>query len=390
MNDMALWNSTPLVNLVTDGRISYGIVQPGQDIQNGVPIVRVKDIQAGIVDARSPLRVDPVIAQKHARTTLQGGELLLSLVGTVGEAAIASRDLRGWNVARAIAVIRPVGVTARWLRLCFASPPVRNALRRLLNTTVQATLNLSDLKTIGIPVPPRSVMDEITEVLGALDDKIAANAKLVEAADSLAKAMFASILPEAESMPLTKVARFVNGKAFTKGASGTGRVVVRIAELNSGIGGSTVYSDADVADQHLARPGDLLFAWSGSLTVCRWFHPEAIVNQHIFKVVPSSSYPIWCIYCLIAAKLDEFKAIAAGKATTMGHIQRRHLEEPVSVPTMAQVEHHDAAMTALWERALLAEQESVGLAGLRDVLLPQLMSGKIRVRDAEKTVEEVL
>jgi len=74
----------------------------------------------------------------------------------------------------------------------------------------------------------------------------------------------------------------------------------------------------------------------------------------------------------------------------MGHIQRRHLEEPVSVPTMAQVEHHDAAMTALWERALLAEQESVGLAGLRDVLLPQLMSGKIRVRDAEKTVEEVL
>jgi type I restriction enzyme S subunit len=189
---------------------------------------------------------------------------------------------------------------------------------------------------------------------------------------------------------LTDVARFVNGKAFTKDASGTGRVVVRIAELNSGLGGSTVYNDIEVADQHLARPGDLLFAWSGSLTLHRWFRPEAIVNQHIFKVIPQRGFPIWCAYGLISRKLDEFKAVAADKATTMGHIQRRHLEELVDVPTRAVMESNDDEMTTLWNRALLAEQESLTLGSLRDALLPELMAGRIRVNDAEMTVEEVL
>ncbi len=83
-------------------------------------------------------------------------------------------------------------------------------------------------------------------MLGALDDKIAANAALVHAADDLARLRFQGLLEDGETIPLSSLAKFVNGKAFTKGATGTGRVVLRIAELNSGIGGSTVYNDIDV------------------------------------------------------------------------------------------------------------------------------------------------
>jgi hypothetical protein len=64
--------------------------------------------------------------------------------------------------------------------------------------------------------------------------------------------------------PLSSLARFVNGRAFTKDATGTGKMVVRIAELNSGPGASTVYNEIDVDGTNLARTGDLLFAWSGS------------------------------------------------------------------------------------------------------------------------------
>ncbi|EWT04340.1 hypothetical protein N864_08705, partial [Intrasporangium chromatireducens Q5-1] len=231
----------------------------------------------------------------------------------------------------------------------------------MLNTTVQATLNLSDLKRLEIPVPPCSARKAIAEVLGALDDKIAANARLTRSADELLSVTFQSLLHAGQYVPLSRLARFVNGRAFTKGATGTGRVVIRIAELNSGIGGSTVYNDLDVVDDHLARPGDLLFAWSGSLTVHRWFRPEGIVNQHIFKVIPDG-VPIWVVKCALDQKLTDFKAIAADKATTMGHIQRRHLDEPVLVPDAAAMREHDPAMSALWQRALLAEQESLQLA----------------------------
>lgn len=164
---------------------------------------------------------------------------------------------------------------------------------------------------------------------------------------------------------------------------GTGRVVVRIAELNSGIGGSTVYSDIDVPDQHVARPGALLFAWSGSLTLHRWFRKEAIVNQHIFKVIPNNGYPLWLVYELIRQKLAEFKAIAADKATTMGHIQRKHLEEPVPVPSRAQIAAKDELMTALWRRGLEAQVESEKLGAIRDSLLPHMMTGRLQANSVE-------
>ncbi|WP_456505278.1 restriction endonuclease subunit S [Arthrobacter sp. UYCu723] len=254
------------MDLVRDRQISYGVVQPGNDSESGIPIVRVKDVRNGTIDTSSPMRVGKDIALKHSRTALVGGELLLSLVGTVGESAVAPNTLAGWNVARAIAVIRPIQVSARWLQLCFESAPIRSEILGLLNTTVQSTLNLADLKRLRIPVPPAEIRAGIEDVLGALDDKIAANTKLLSGVDALAHAIFQSMMEEAELLPLSSTAQFVNGKAFTKGASGTGRVVIRIAELNSGIGGSTVYSDAEVSDQHIANPGDLLFAWSGSLT----------------------------------------------------------------------------------------------------------------------------
>ena len=147
-----------------------------------------------------------------------------------------------------------------------------------------------------------------------------------------------------------------------------------------------MYGDAEVDDKHVARPGDVLFAWSGSLTLHRWFRNEAIVNQHIFKVIPNGETPHWLIYELLRNKLEEFKMIAADKATTMGHIQRKHLDEPVLVPNEAILQEIAPSMDSLWQTALNTERENLTLATTRDVLLPQLMSGKLKVKQAEEIV----
>lgn len=272
----------------------------------------------------------------------------------------------------------------------FQSPAGRRSIQAIVEQVAAAGIRSSELGRLIVPRPEMIEQRAIAEVLGALDDKIATNTSLIRATEALSAAVFASLSEGTERLPLTALAQFINGKAFTRDASGTGRVVVRIAELNSGIGGSTVFSDAAVSDQHLARPGDILFAWSGSLTLHRWFRPEAIINQHIFKVIPAKDRPSWLVWGLIAQKLDEFKAIAADKATTMGHIQRRHLEEPVEVPIEAAITRHDEQMSALWNRSLSAEQEILTLAATRDALLPALMSGRLHVRDAEGLVESVV
>jgi type I restriction enzyme S subunit len=182
------------------------------------------------------------------------------------------------------------------------------------------------------------------------------------------------------------LASFVNGRNFTSGASGTGRMVIRIAEMGGDARGSTIYNDVVADDDNVARTGDLLFSWSGSLRVDRWYGDEALVNQHIFKVV-CSAWPQWFVHHHLLVALPVFQEIAAGKATTMGHIKREHLGQVrVVLPTAEVLANASTVMEPLYARVLSNERENRTLAALRDRLLPQLLSGAIRLRDAERDV----
>jgi len=250
-------------------------------------------------------------------------------------------------------------------------------------------LNTDQMKELMIGVPTPDEQREIVAVLSALDDKIEANRRLVKSADALIATELAAAL--ADNWPresVSSLARFVNGGAFTKGASGTGRMVLRIAELNSGPGGSTVYSDRDdVPEDKLARPGDILMSWSGSLGVYRWIRDEAIINQHIFKVITCGKPP-WLIYAKLMETMPEFRRIAADKATTMGHIKRHHLDDTlVKVPPQVGIDDLDLYLGPTWERIVAAEVESLTIAALRDALLPELLTGRLRVEEAERLAE---
>ena len=357
-------------------------------------MLRVKDVRRNRIITDDVLRVSRDVEAKYPRSRLEGGEILLSLVGSVGEVAVVPPSLAGWNVARAIAVVRLANQThSAWLKYYLASNIAQHHMRVWQTTTVQATLNLRDVLRIPIALPTEGERAAIVAILDALDGKIAVNDRVVHTCDELRTLRLRHWMrsnPElAEERPLSSLASFVNGRAFTKDATGAGRMVVRIAEINSGPGESTVYNDIKVPDVHLARPGDVLFAWSGSLTVARWFRPEAIINQHIFKVIPNTGVPVWLAHEFVGAKLAAFKGIAAGKATTMGHIQRRHLDECVLASVQSCIPDLDAELGPLWNRALAAQQESLILEELRGALLPGLMSGEIRVRDAEMIVGDM-
>jgi type I restriction enzyme S subunit len=99
------WRYESLGDLVEERGVSYGIVQPGSETADGVPIVRVNNISNGRIDTTDILEVEAHIEAKFLRSRLRGGEVLLTLVGTLGEVAIVPDNLRGWNVARAVGVI---------------------------------------------------------------------------------------------------------------------------------------------------------------------------------------------------------------------------------------------------------------------------------------------
>ena len=97
----------------------------------------------------------------------------------------------------------------------------------------------------------------------------------------------------------------------------------------------------------------------------------------------STDYPKWFYYFWIHKHLESFRQIAADKATTMGHIQRRHLSDAqVVVPDRGVLDMANKALSPMIDQLTQRRIESRTLAALRDTLLPKLISGELRVPDA--------
>ncbi|MEM9264857.1 MAG: restriction endonuclease subunit S [Cyanobacteria bacterium P01_F01_bin.13] len=151
------WETLTLSECTVDGNISYEIVQPGKHLPDGVPVVRVNNIRDGRLDLQDVLHVATEIEQKYSRTQLHGGEVLLTLVGSAGQSLVVPESLQGWNVARAIAVIKPKkNISAKWIHLCLQTGSAQHFLDARANTTVQKTLNLKDVKNVPIILPPEA------------------------------------------------------------------------------------------------------------------------------------------------------------------------------------------------------------------------------------------
>jgi type I restriction enzyme S subunit len=186
---MSGWPIVELKSIVQQDRgRSYRIVPLKKHVEGGVPIVRVSDVRGGRIATSAPLKVSPSVEASYARTRLRGGELLLTVVGTIGETAIVTRDMAGWNVARAIAVV-PVQpeIGAYWVKLALCAQAPKQMMESHLNTTVQPTLNLGVVGKLPIVLPPTNLRDRIAAILGAYDDLIEVNRRRIVALEEMAQ-----------------------------------------------------------------------------------------------------------------------------------------------------------------------------------------------------------
>lgn len=293
--------------------------------------------------------------------------------------------------------------------------------------------NISKDQLLSLPcdIPPLSEQKAIAHILSSFDDKIELNRQMNETLEAMARAIFKSwfvdfdpvsakrsgrqpagmdtatadlfpdefeesslgLIPKGwELKSLDEIANFLNGLALQKYPPNSEEYlpVIKIAELRKGITEQSAKASIDIPSDYIVENGDILFSWSGSLVNCIWCGGKGALNQHLFKVT-STKYPKWFYYQWVNYHLPEFQFIAASKATTMGHIQRHHLKEAkVITPSFTLLSSMDKIMNPLFEQVINSNLESHTLATLRDTLLPKLMSGEIRVKEAEKIINDKL
>lgn len=306
------------------------------------------------------------------------------------------------------------------------------AIRQMTGSSGRQRVPVDCFDKLTVSVPSLDEQRAIAGVLGALDDKIEQNRRTAQALEKLARAIFRAWFVDFEpvkakaagatrfpSMPqpvfdalptcfvdsdigpvpegwevkaLANAATFLNGLALQKyppRGDDDDLPVIKIAQLRKGSTDGADLANGDVPEQYVIGDGDLLFSWSGTLEAAFWFGGKGALNQHLFKVA-SDEHPSWLCLLWVQQHLPWFRTIAAGKATTMGHIKRGHLMEAQVVTAMPEVlQAADAIIGPVYDLYAQTMLESRKLAQMRDYLLPKLLSGQIRVRDAERKAATV-
>lgn len=144
--------------------LSYGIVQPGEEYADGLPIVRPTDLGSKIIEVEGLKRIDPVLANSYRRTTLRGGDLLLCVRGTTGQISIASKELAGANVTRGIVPIffESTVVAQDFGYYLMCSDFVQSQIREKTYGTALQQINIGDLRNLKLPIPPLVEQEALT------------------------------------------------------------------------------------------------------------------------------------------------------------------------------------------------------------------------------------
>jgi len=290
-------------------------------------------------------------------------------------------------------------------------------LNHLKDGTSNPTLSRDAFGAQAFPVPPSVVQRTIANIVGNLDAKIELNRRTDETLEAIAQALFkswfvdfdpvraksegrdpglpphlADLFPdsfedsELGEIPtgwrvsgLDEIATYLNGLALQKYPPDDERSlpVVKIAQLRAGHTEGADRASAGIPGTYVVEDGDILFSWSGSLEVEVWCGGRGALNQHLFKVT-SNRFPKWFYFLWTRHHLADFRGIAAGKATTMGHIQLGHLTGAKAVvPPAPLLDAMTGRFQPLLEDLVAVRLQSRTLGMLRQTLLPKLMSGEI-------------
>lgn len=347
----------------------------------GLPFARAGNLKNGFdfgeVDRVRPERFGRVGSKRSLP-----GDVAFTSKGTVGRFAFVNDDVEPFVYSPQICFWRSLdraSLDSRFLFYWMQGPVMRAQLDAAKGLTDMADyVSLRDQRKMCIDVPPVDEQRAIAAILSALDDKIESNRRTAGAA----RAVLMHAPPtHGSAVPLDRVADFHNGGALTKYANGSGRPILRIKELRAGLSPDTPRIDREVRETHWVTSGDLLFSWSGTLLTTRWYGEPAVLNQHIFRVDPRPGLSRWFVEAWIERHLSSFRSIATDKATTMGHIQRRHLTEAlVTLPSGSEIETLIREYQSLDDLRVSLLDEVEHLVNVRDALLPRLVSGRVRMR----------
>lgn len=388
------WTELPLgkiIDLVIDYRGKTPKKLGGDWSNTGYRALSARNIKTGRIVQTDTIRyVDESLYQKWMKDEVRRGDILITSEAPFGQIFYWDSDEKIVLSQRLFCIRVNPKYDARFIYYYMTTSAFQGELAGRSTGTTVIGLRQPELMKCIIHIPSGENQHRIASILASIDAKISSNQKINDNLYAQAKAIFDNHFINIDAIPagwrkgnLLDIANYLNGLAMQKfrpQGNEIGLPVLKIKELRQGsCDDSSELCSLSIKPEYIIHDGDVVFSWSGSLLVDIWCGGTCGLNQHLFKVT-SDVYDKWFYYLWTAHHLARFIAIAADKATTMGHIKREELAKAeVLIPCEEDYTSLNSIMQPIFELIISNRIESRKLAAFRDELLPKLMLSLIHI-----------
>jgi len=327
-------------------------------------------------------------------TLMPKGSLILSTRAPVGY--IASLEVEGAFNQGCKGLIPKDAEKVHSLFYAYYLLLKREKLQNLSGGSTFKELSKTMLERFQIPLPPFSEQQGVVEVLSCVDWAIEKVDEAIAQAERLQKGLMQQLLAkgighkEFNETPIGKIpkewqafrtadiAEYINGYPFSpRDWKSEGVPIIRIQNLND-LNAEFNYFDGEIDDIYRVKNGDLLFSWSASIGVYIWNRGEAVLNQHIFKVIPKPIVDKLFLYYVLFLAIEQLKRRVHG--STMKHFRRGELRTTfVPLPPIAEQQRISEILSSVDNILLLKKEKKKKLARMKMRLMDLLLTGKVRV-----------
>jgi type I restriction enzyme S subunit len=414
---MSEWPKIRLEELAADEKSAiskpYGSAFMKKDyLSKGIPVVRGVNLARGLFHDDDFVYISPDLADKMPGATLLAGDLVVTHRGTIGQVSMIPRSPR---YSRYVASTSHVKVRLKFERAIpefyyywFRSEEGQHELLSNASTVGVPGIGqpVATIKSLRVPHPPIKIQRVIAGVLGALDDKIAINERIaLTGFDLIQETWRAATRNATRVVTFSELASLDKGISYKGSGLGSGEQLVNLA--NFSMDGRfrpeklKRYS-GPAKEKHFVRNGDLVIANTdltqrrevlGRPAIIQMNSSRALFSHHVFAVRPFEGCEddlLW-IYGALCDPAFRDRAASYASGTTVVALPRDAiLAYALPFPSAHERRDWTDKSSSLLNIISARTRENRALAGLRDALLPKLMSGEIRVRDAEQAVKEAV
>lgn len=366
------------------------------------PYIRIRDLgKSKILELTSDYEfVDDITQKKISKYIVNSGDILISVVGTIGLIGIVGQTLHNANqTENCDKIVNIKGLEREYLYYYLISSFGQDEIRKRTVGAVQPKLPLKNVLDIEIRYPDIDTQRKIVQVLSSLDDKIELNNAINKNLEEQAQAIFKSWFVDCEPFGFIQPSDWYQGivddlaqeiicgktpSTKKKEYYGDNVPFITIPDMHDCVYAITTERSLSKLGEE-SQPRKTLPANSvavsciGTAGLVVLVSRPSQTNQQINSIVPKTGFSPYYIYLLMKTMSETINRLGQSGSTIVNLNKTQFGKMEVLVPSVSAMNEFDITISPLFEMILANQRENISLIALRDSLLPKLMSGKIDV-----------